>query len=235
MATYSPHANGDVKRNVRPERRCWPKAATAVRLRPVRIGERTRAAREAKGWTLAELSKRAKYSRSALNELENQEKLPRIDRLRGVATALGMDIGVLVADDDEPFLAWLRNDLAVHPSTPERPVTGTIDHRCIVTTPDEDEGLPTDPYALSVVADWQAGPLRKADSLHVEPGRDPVDGDLVVASNEAGQARVARFGVFRDRQLLMPIVEHETVMDLAAGWRVSGVISRLIRTSLRGE
>lgn len=66
------------------------------------VGERVRAAREAKGWTLKELAERAHVSVSFLSDIENGRSVPAIGSLRSIAEALEVTTDYLLGRTDKP-------------------------------------------------------------------------------------------------------------------------------------
>ena len=59
--------------------------------RQLTLGERVRALRHERGWTLAVLAGHAYMSVSYLNDIEHDRALPSLGRLQAIAEALSMD------------------------------------------------------------------------------------------------------------------------------------------------
>lgn len=66
------------------------------------LGERVRALRKSRGWTLTDLSKRSGLAISTLSKIERAELSPTYDRFMRLADGLGVDIGLLLAPKDAP-------------------------------------------------------------------------------------------------------------------------------------
>lgn len=68
-----------------------------------RLGEKIRALRKEKGYTLDKLAELAGLSKSYLWELENREsQRPSAEKLTGLADALGVANTYFIEDDDRP-------------------------------------------------------------------------------------------------------------------------------------
>lgn len=72
-----------------------------------KLGDKIKAFRSEKGWTLERLAGEAKLSKSYLWELENRESpRPSAEKLQAIADALGQDLSFFVDDSiDTPQVA----------------------------------------------------------------------------------------------------------------------------------
>lgn len=69
------------------------------------LGQRVRALRQARGWTLAVLASKAGLSVGYLNDIEHDRHVPSLGRLAAVASAMGLAVTEVLAEtsfDDEP-------------------------------------------------------------------------------------------------------------------------------------
>jgi len=76
--------------------------ASETRIAPLKLGERVRQIRQARGWTLEEAARRAGLARSTLSKIENAQMSPTFDAVQKLAHGLGMDVPQLFtppADD----------------------------------------------------------------------------------------------------------------------------------------
>ena len=76
-------------------------ALTAGGLKPSALGDRLRAAREARGLTLDQLSASTGVSKAHLSRLESGERQPSVGILVELAAALGTRVGALLGEDAE--------------------------------------------------------------------------------------------------------------------------------------
>ena len=65
---------------------------TAPRVAPLKLGERVRALRQARGWTLEEAAQRAGLARSTLSKIENEQMSPSFEAVQKLARGLGIDV-----------------------------------------------------------------------------------------------------------------------------------------------
>lgn len=59
---------------------------------PLKLGERVRAIRRARNWTLEEAAKRAGLARSTLSKIENEQMSPTFDAVQKLARGLDIDV-----------------------------------------------------------------------------------------------------------------------------------------------
>ena len=59
---------------------------------PLKLGERVRAIRHARSWTLEEAAKRAGLARSTLSKIENEQMSPTFDAVQKLARGLDIDV-----------------------------------------------------------------------------------------------------------------------------------------------
>lgn len=87
------------------------------------VGERLRAARRERGWSLAELATRASISTSTLSRLENGKRQPSLDLLLPITRQLGLRLDDLVSaatPDPRVRRPVIRRDgLVIAPLAPE--------------------------------------------------------------------------------------------------------------------
>ncbi|WP_127131909.1 XRE family transcriptional regulator [Georgenia sp. SYP-B2076] len=76
------------------------------------LGRRIRHARQAKGWTLAELAARVERAPSLLSQVENGRREPRLALLRTIARELGVSVADLMKDEAPSHRAALEIALA---------------------------------------------------------------------------------------------------------------------------
>ncbi|MFV0476050.1 MAG: helix-turn-helix domain-containing protein [Pikeienuella sp.] len=62
------------------------------RVAPLKLGERVRAIRQARNWTLEEAAQRAGLARSTLSKIENEQMSPTFDAVQKVARGLDVDV-----------------------------------------------------------------------------------------------------------------------------------------------
>lgn len=62
------------------------------RVAPLKLGERVRAIRKARDWTLEEAARRAGLARSTLSKIENEQMSPTFDAVQKVARGLDIDV-----------------------------------------------------------------------------------------------------------------------------------------------
>ncbi len=67
-------------------------ADTAASVQPLNLGQRVRALRKAKKWTLEQAAKKAGLARSTLSKIENEQMSPTFDAVKKLAE--GLDISV---------------------------------------------------------------------------------------------------------------------------------------------
>lgn len=75
----------------------------------LRLCQRVRELRNARGWTLEQLAKVSGVSRSMLSQIERQQVNPTFHVAYRVAQAFGMSLGQLVDDDDQPLIEVIRS------------------------------------------------------------------------------------------------------------------------------
>jgi transcriptional regulator with XRE-family HTH domain len=73
-----------------------------IALQSTRIGERLRAQRESLGISLRELARRIEVSPSLVSQIERDRVTPSVQTLYALATALGLTMGEVFADDERP-------------------------------------------------------------------------------------------------------------------------------------
>lgn len=64
----------------------------APRVTPLKLGERVRAIRRARNWTLEEAAQRAGLARSTLSKIENEQMSPTFDAVQKLARGLDIDV-----------------------------------------------------------------------------------------------------------------------------------------------
>jgi transcriptional regulator with XRE-family HTH domain len=74
------------------------------------LGAKIAAARAARGWSLAELAKRAGVSTGAVHKIEKSGMTPTIATLMKIAAALGMSVAHLVEEDAAPAALVVRGE-----------------------------------------------------------------------------------------------------------------------------
>ncbi|MEO0361500.1 MAG: helix-turn-helix transcriptional regulator, partial [Pseudomonadota bacterium] len=62
------------------------------RVAPLKLGERVRAIRRARNWTLEEAAQRAGLARSTLSKIENEQMSPTFDAVQKLARGLDIDV-----------------------------------------------------------------------------------------------------------------------------------------------
>ena len=62
------------------------------RVTPMKLGERVRAIRRARNWTLEEAAQRAGLARSTLSKIENEQMSPTFDAVQKLARGLDIDV-----------------------------------------------------------------------------------------------------------------------------------------------
>ncbi|MEL7464633.1 MAG: XRE family transcriptional regulator [Pseudomonadota bacterium] len=62
------------------------------RVSPLKLGERVRAIRRARNWTLEEAAQRAGLARSTLSKIENEQMSPTFDAVQKLARGLDIDV-----------------------------------------------------------------------------------------------------------------------------------------------
>lgn len=67
-------------------------AGAGPRVAPLKLGERVRAIRRARNWTLEEAAKRAGLARSTLSKIENEQMSPTFDAVQKLARGLDIDV-----------------------------------------------------------------------------------------------------------------------------------------------
>lgn len=65
---------------------------SAPRVAPLKLGERVRAIRRARNWTLEEAAQRAGLARSTLSKIENEQMSPTFDAVQKLARGLDIDV-----------------------------------------------------------------------------------------------------------------------------------------------
>ncbi|MBI5442402.1 MAG: cupin domain-containing protein [Deltaproteobacteria bacterium] len=63
------------------------------------LGQKLKAVRKARGYSLEELAKRTKFSKSFLSQIENGKNSPSIASLKKITSALGVSIGELFEEE----------------------------------------------------------------------------------------------------------------------------------------
>jgi transcriptional regulator with XRE-family HTH domain len=76
----------------------------------VQVGARVRAQRERRGWSLDELARRSRLSRSMIYGVERSQKAPTVLTLDRIATALGTSIARLVERERDDRVILLPRD-----------------------------------------------------------------------------------------------------------------------------
>ena len=66
--------------------------AGGPRVAPLKLGERVRAIRRARNWTLEEAARRAGLARSTLSKIENEQMSPTFDAVQKLARGLDIDV-----------------------------------------------------------------------------------------------------------------------------------------------
>ena len=85
-------------------------ATAEERIHPeVLLGQRIKALRLGRGWTLEQLGQQSGLARSTLSKIENGQMSPTYDALIKLASGLGLDLGQLFSPQAAPALAGRRS------------------------------------------------------------------------------------------------------------------------------
>lgn len=101
------------------------------RVAPLKLGERVRAIRRARNWTLEEAANRAGLARSTLSKIENEQMSPTYDAVQKLARGLDIDVPQLFQPAPVDKISGRRSitrrgDGRVHP-------TVTYEHELLAT------------------------------------------------------------------------------------------------------
>ncbi|TPE51963.1 XRE family transcriptional regulator [Maribrevibacterium harenarium] len=78
-------------------------------VEPLELGKRVRSIRQAKGWTLEEVSQRTGIARSTLSKIENEQVSPSFAIVQKLISGLGMDLPQLFVEASENSVAARRD------------------------------------------------------------------------------------------------------------------------------
>lgn len=87
------------------------------------VGDRIKAQRNSKKWTLKQLAATVGISVSFLSDIENGKSKPSLERLQEIAQGLGTTVSYLLGEDDR----MRRNDLAALPGVNDAPVFAEVE------------------------------------------------------------------------------------------------------------
>ena len=91
-AEDGPMSDGEQSREARDLLRIAAHEGEGPRVAPLRLGERVRAIRRARNWTLEEAAGRAGLARSTLSKIENEQMSPTFDAVQKLARGLDIDV-----------------------------------------------------------------------------------------------------------------------------------------------
>lgn len=104
---------------------------TSPRVAPLKLGERVRAIRRARDWTLEEAATRAGLARSTLSKIENEQMSPTFDAVQKLARGLDIDVPQLFQPAPVDKISGRR---AITPAGEGRPhPTVTYEHELLAT------------------------------------------------------------------------------------------------------
>jgi transcriptional regulator with XRE-family HTH domain len=106
-------------------------AAGGAPLAPLRLGERVRAIRRARNWTLEEAARRAGLARSTLSKIENEQMSPSFEAVRKLALGLGIDVPQLFRPAGEDRASGRRSLTRAGAGEPHP--TATYEHEMLAT------------------------------------------------------------------------------------------------------
>lgn len=129
------------------------------------VGTKLRHTRLMKGLTLKQLAEAARCSESLLSKIENGRANPSLRMIQRIASALGITIGELFAEDDDP----------TH-------VVARFGHRMMIETDQVRRGSGT---VLERLIPYAPGHLLQGNIHHIEPGGGS-DGELVHEGEDFG-------------------------------------------------
>jgi transcriptional regulator with XRE-family HTH domain len=86
------------------------------------IGAKIRELRQKRGLSLSELAERAHISRSYLHQLESGESSPTEEKIRALATALGVLVSELMGEKDEAMIPQSLEEFATRDNIPSADV-----------------------------------------------------------------------------------------------------------------
>lgn len=71
-------------------------------IRSKALATRVARLREEKGWTQTKLAQEAKVAQSAISDIEQAQRVPRIDTLDKISAALGVSVADLLEPEIKP-------------------------------------------------------------------------------------------------------------------------------------
>ncbi|MEL7216270.1 MAG: XRE family transcriptional regulator [Pseudomonadota bacterium] len=98
---------------------------------PLRLGQRVRALRKERDWTLEQAAKKAGLARSTLSKIENEQMSPTFDAVQKLAQGLGISVPQLFTPPSDAKVLARRVITPSGQGTPH--VTATYEHEMLAT------------------------------------------------------------------------------------------------------
>ena len=217
-------------------------------------GHRIRHLREARGWSIAELARRAGVSGPYVGMLEKGEREGKREKLEAIAGALDVTYAALVAGEDAipatagvPIaghlteLGDLRSNHAVDLMVNRKGRGGLKRGVSQTTTFDQFVSVPDAKghwWALEmklpepVSIDWAGVELRDGDLVVMDPDIEPEDGRLVAGLWRSGKrSKLKAWRQLGDVVMLYPVWPEDEIEEyVKADWFIAGVSVGLWRT-----